>query len=236
MSFPNPRIIPGTNLLGSVVGDPYYFQDFVASGMDAGGLVSTTAELAEWLQTDSNTGTILLADAEPSGALHIITDTADNDGHEFQLNGEMCLPAAGKDIYIEVRMKLTAAVAPLTTIDWFIGLATTDTDVMTAVTNRFGFGSNGLNAGNANIMAITEAASTQTDADTGVDYVDDTYFTIAAHMIGTQRIKYYVDGQEKANFSTNIATGALTPTIAIINNAGAAKQMLIDYVFVTQVR
>ncbi len=241
MGFPRPSLIPSSVLGGDAIGDYYYFEDFVGGGQGTDAtdaqFDSSTALIATWLRTATNDGTIIrCADAEAGGALHITTDTADNDGYEFQMNGEAFLPAAGKDIYFEARLKLTAAVAPLTSIDWFVGYSVTDTTVMDGVTNRFGLGSNGLDAGGADIYAITEAASTQTDADTGVNYVDNTYFTIAAHMISNGRIKYFVNGKDVATFSTNIATGAMTPTFIIQNNAGAAKQMLIDYLFFTQTR
>jgi uncharacterized protein with PIN domain len=249
MGFPNTRVTGASTAVGqNVAPDPEFFDDFIAFNYEDGGTMSTTAELGHWLSTETNTGSVVTADDEPGGVLHITTDTADNDGYEMQLNGESFKVASGKDIYFECRLKLTAAASPLTTIDWCVGLATTDTAVMDGTEEFIGFGtSNGsgamLNAGAANIYAIaqndTGSAGWGADdfTDTGVDWVDDTFFTVAFHVIGNGRIKFFVNGNEKHNTTSNIPDGdAVTPTICIQNNAAAAKQMLVDYIYVVQKR
>jgi len=214
-----------------------------------GGLASTTANLGNWLATlTGSTPTALIADDEPGGAWHITTSGSDNDSAEFQINGESFKVAAGKDITFFTKVKFTAAAAPLTSIDWFIGLATTDTTVMDGVTEAIGFGSYEsatpglLNAGSANINFFCGDAMTDwttvaayTTGDSTVDYVDDTYVTLGFRVVSNTMVKFYVNGAFVGRSATNIPNGdAVTPTICIQNNAAAAKQMLVDLIYCRQ--
>ena len=229
-----------------------FFDDFIAgSGIENGGSASATADLGNWLATlTGSTPTAVIADDEPGGVLHITTSASDNDSAELQLNGESFKVAAGKDITFVARLKFTAAAAPLTSIDWFMGLATTDTTVMDGVTEAIGFGSYEsatpglLNAGSANInffcgntMTDWTTVAAYTTGDSTVDYVDDTYVTLGFRVVSNTTVKFYVNGAFVGRSATNIPNGdAVTPTICIQNNAAAAKQMQVDYVYVSQVR
>jgi hypothetical protein len=246
-------------LEGSAIDPPVVFFDdftdgwgFEANDTDNTGKFSETANLGQWLATVTDGGTdsgevIAVADGEPGGVLTISTNDADDDSMELQHNGEVWAPAAGKDIVFKVRMKLTAAASPLTTIDWFVGLATTDTAVLDGTTERIGFGSNGLNAGGADIYTVIEDASSETLTDSTKDYVDDTFVTLAFRCVQLSStegfVKYYVDGElvdtrhetsgSNANFPFD---DNMTLTLCIQNNAAAVKTMEIDYIYCRQER
>ena len=236
MGFPRPTLTPGSITGGDCVGDYYYFNDFLGviptlSGNE--GFQSSSVDVAIFLRTEVNSGSIVeLSDTDPGGSILITTDTADNDSYEFQMNGAAFLPAPGKDIYVEVRMQLDTPV----TSDWFFGFATIDTSFQVGVTNKFGIGSNGLDSSSANIYGLSTAASTTTTVNTGKPVVADTYITVAAWLKGTTSINYFVNGGQFGTIATNIVTGAITPSFAIQNNAGAAHAMRIDYMYFAQTR
>lgn len=243
LGFASPAFAP-TSHPGTKYQKPLVFEDdFLEIS------ISATDGAARWLNTQTGSGTLVGATDEYNGVLHLTTAAADNDHIELQASGNPFAVAADRDIIFEARLKLTAAASPLTTIDWFVGLATKDTDVGGGVNDMIGFGTgdgtNGiLNAGGASIYAYTGddtsswATAQVTDTDTGVDYVDDTYFRIRFEVLGGTVVKFYVDNVLKATHTTEIPDeGAfLTPTILLQNNAAAAKQMQIDYIVVTQPR
>lgn len=246
-------------LEGSIIDPPVLvFDDFTdgwgfeANDTDNTGKFSETANLGMWLVTVTDGGgdsgeVIAVADGEPGGILTVSTNDADDDSMELQMNGEVFKPAAGKDILFKIRMKLTAAASPLTTIDWFVGLATTDTAVLDGCTEQIGFGSNGLNAGGADIYTAIADAGTQTLTDSGEDYVDDTFVTLAFRCVQVSStegfVKYYVNGSlvdtrheisgSNANFPFD---DDMTLTLCIQNNAAAVKTMEIDYIYCRQER
>ena len=249
-------------LEGSIIDPPVvFFDDFVdGRGNTAGnplvassqGKFSELINGGDWLMsiTDGagdNGEVAVIADAEPGGVLTLSTNDANDDSLELQQNGEVWAPAAGKDILFKIRMKLTAAADPLTTIDWFVGLATTDTSVLAGTTERIGFGSNGLNAGGADIYTVIEDASTETLTDSGEDYVDDTFVTLAFRCVQRSAtegfVKYYVNGElvdtrhevsgSNANFPFD---DNMTLTLCVQNNAAAVKTMEIDYIYCRQDR
>ena len=75
--------------------------------------------------------------------------------------------------------------------------------------------------------------------------IDVTFFrlqrqdvTVSFHVAGTSRVRIYVNGNEKAQVTTNIPAAAqgLTPTFHIRNASAAAHVMEIDYIYAAQVR
>jgi len=252
--FSHPARLQGSPLNPDVV----YFEDWLLGGYTSSGgggtKIDKTADVGEWLVTETNDGTITIADDEPGGWLHVTTDTGDNDKYEFQLNGEGYKIQVGKPLVFAARLKFTAAAAPLTSIDWFMGLATTDTTVLAGVTEAIGFGSYEastpglLNAGGASIHSFTGNAMTDwtttaayTVTDTTIDYVDDTPLILSFEVIAKSatdlRVKHYVNGVKRSETTANVPIDdAITPTFSIQNNAAAAKQMLVDWIYVKQAR
>lgn len=249
MSFPNPRIVPaGVGPGLSLVGDPYYFDDFVA-----GSLVSkwdTVDNGANWLTSDlSGTSVHTISDDEPGGVWRCDNGaTTDNHGVTCQMPGSAWQVLTDRDIVYEIRLK---SVNSVTAIDWIVGLCdiTTTIPAGTNLTDAIVFrsgavGASPLNAGNADIicsvgtsLAGSWTTSTMSEVDSGVNLVADTFVTLAFHVIGNQRVKMYVDGNEKLNITSNIPSSvALTPTVAIQNNGSVRGILEIDYIFVSQVR
>ena len=186
--------------------------------------------------TDDADATVVIADDEPGGVLTITTNSNANDFASCQLNGEAFKVAAGKDIIFEIRVKF----ADTDDTRWFVGLATTDVTgttigpVLDGVTESIGFRQN-TDTG-VDIYYLCEDASTETTADTGVDVSDDTFVTLGFHVISNERVKFYVNGAEKANVTTNIPdTDAVTLTMEV-HSPTASSTMEVDYIYCAQTR
>jgi len=249
MSFPNPRHTPGSVFSGSIVGDSVFFDDWFegGDGAAAGGKFSTGTDEGAWLCTLSTAANYDIKDGEPNGVLFINGASTTNQGVNMQLNGEGWLVRANKDIYFETRIK---TILPLQ-VDMAIGLFTTDTGVLAGTTNAIGFGTYDtsadlLDGGSGDIYCFTKAHGSDADytnsttiLDTGVNLSTE-FVTLAFHVIGNRRVKFYVDGNEKASFTTNIpiASGdAMTLTMAMLENGAAGSpELMVDYIYCAQVR
>ena len=212
-----------------------YFDDFVTGGYHAteAAKFGTAADDGHWhigTQTATGTPTVAISDNEPGGVVAITNGTADNDYMSMQLNGESFQIAKDKDLYYEVRMKLSDA----DTSDWFLGLAITDTEVLGGVTDSIGFR---YSDGTADIHYVTEKNSTETTADTTKDLSDDTFAVLSFYVKSNESVTFYVDGAQVAKVTTNLPNDeAVTPTIALRNKGATAMVMEIDYIYVAQTR
>jgi hypothetical protein len=251
MSFPNPTLFPSSFALGQNVGDYFFFDDFIDGNevVDNGGKFSETANQAQWLMTvidtDTDGGeTVVPADAERGGVVTISNNVDALDSLEFQKNGEAFAVNATRDIYFEMRFKVDDA----DDVRWGCGLATTATAVFDLTASGYGsivsandfIGFAAADAADGNIDYISQDDGTPTSGDSGEDMADDTFTTVAFHVIGDDRVKFYVNGAEVGNVSTNVpdAGAALSPWFTIANdgaNDGSAV-MEIDYIFIAQKR
>ena len=228
-----PDVKPRTALFPIV-----YFDDFTDGwGYEAGdadntGKFSETANLGQWLVSLVDGGTdaghvVACTDAALGGWLTLTTNDADNDALHLQLNGEAFKLAADKQMVVETRMKITDA----SDSDWLIGLAATDTDPLTAVTDGVYFR---CADSTGDIDAVTEKDSSETLTDTGSDLADDTFVVLRAEIDGTAKVSFYVDGVLKATHATDLPDDQpLTPSVSIRvdNGSGGAETMVIDYIY-----
>ena len=201
-----------------------YFNDF---------LVAQDYAAADWVITTTEAGsgdaTEALAADEACGALLITNDNADDDVDHLQLNEENWRLSSGKKLWFDCRIKVSDA----TQSDWFIGLGITDTTPF-ATSDRVGFEKND---GDANIDALCEKDTTETNTDTGSDGTDDTYVRLSFFWDGVDSITYFVNGKQKVEHTTNQPDDEnLCVSISIQNGAAAAKTMTIDYIHVVQER
>ena len=247
MTFPNPRLVPGSIGPGlSMVGDPYYFEDFITGG--DGVLFSGSDDVSMWNIDDiAGTAVNTIADAENGGVLSMDSGaTTTTHGANAQHTGQAWSIQAGKDLVFECRFKVSTA----TTTDFLIGMCSTDVTAIAGVADGIVFRSGAVDvaptgAGTADIictvgesMAGSWTASTVTDVDSGVDIVADTFVVVAFHVTGTDRVRMYVNGSEKLNTTLNIPSAAtfLVPTLAFQNFGTGRRIMEVDYVFIAQVR
>ena len=120
MAFPNPWPVPGSVMVGNIVGDHIYFDDCHTGGVAVGSVFSRAADQGDWLVTDDVDATITIVDDEPGGVLRIVNNVDALDQIQLQLNGEAFKVAVGKDIIFEARLKVDDA----DDVRWGFGSAT----------------------------------------------------------------------------------------------------------------
>lgn len=186
-----------------------------------------------WISTEVENGAgdaALTIDDGPGGVLKVVNDAGDDDSVELQWLAESWKLAANKPLWFEARCKFSDA----TQSDFLVGLAITDTSVITAVSDGVYFKKDD---GNANIDTVTNKNSTPVESSAVGTLVDDTYVRLGIFCDGVTAVYFYIDGVLVATHTTSIVDDEdLTITLAHRNGAAAAKTAFYDYVKVVQVR
>lgn len=180
---------------------------------------------SEWTITEVGAGTQGMVD-EAGGAILLTNAAADNDAIEMQhgkgsdgTGGEWVLPAANKNIYFEVKCKISDA----TQSDMFVGLTTTDTAIIASYpTNLIGFRKDD---GDTNIDCVNNSTETVAVATMGTGYRKYGF-----KVTGLTKIEYYIDDALVATHTTNIPTTEMRPSICIQNGEAVAKTMTVKYI------
>ena len=200
-----------------------FFDDFV------GGFDLAAAEIGKWFVTDTGTNTRTVGN-ESNGTLVSVSDTADNDTANYQANGEAFQSVEGQRLIFEARLKSD----DVSLNDFFVGLAITDTDILTSATDLIGFR---LTDSTAGVIPefVLEKDSTETVLSTGITLLDDTYNVFRFEIAGSgdqRRCQIFVDG----NFINDIVLTnepddqTLTPSLQHRNASAAARTVTADYV------
>jgi len=206
-----------------------YFDDFL------GQIDVTTGD--GWTITQVNSGAIAAVAAE-GGA--IIFDSAGNnaadDGVQAQLLNCRFLPAAGKTIWFEARVKMNDA-----TDQYFIGLAATDTTLIASgviddVSDKCGFFHHAASTDNKISSITARAAADDATADVA-DNTDGAYMTVGFRITGLTSVEFYVNGAlvETGSTAANIPNAAMClSAVAQIEGTGADAEMTVDWVKIAQ--
>jgi len=223
-----------------------YMEDWITGNTEDGGKISATADKGDWLVTVVDDGSdggevYIIQDDAPGGLLEIVTNDAASDSNELQLNGEPVKLAVGKKVTFEARV----AINDVDKADWFVGLAITDTTVLTACTDLVGF----VCDHDGNIDAEVRQDSTASKTDTTIDIADGAIATAATtaktlkfEWDGVDSVRFYVDGVLKVTKTDNGTTvlipddEALTPTICVKTSAAQVVTAFVDYIYVAQER
>lgn len=181
----------------------------------------------DWTETKVGAGTLAITD-ESHGVLLMTNAAADNDALSIQLKGESFKPTASKNMYYETRFKVSDA----TQSDFLVGLVVTDT---TPLANA-----NGIyfrkDDGDTNLDFETTASSVSS-TESGIFTVqDDTYMKLGFHVVGDEKIDYYVNDSFAGSFDTNIPSTEMRITFHMENGEAVAKTMSVDYIFAAQER
>ena len=216
---------------------------FTSGNVESGNKFVEVADNGVWLKTsiDGSNGTADICqidDDGPGGVLELTCNAANSDAEQIQMNGESCKLAIGKRLFFEASI----AILDVDKLDWFIGLAITDTTVMAGVSDRVGFEC----IHDASIDALVEQNTTQSLTDTGVDVADAA--NIAAFKTLKVRLSFFWDGVDSVFFSVegvlkvtktdngstilipDDETMTLTAAILILDGAAAVQTMWIDYI------
>lgn len=204
---------------------------FTASDFDATNDWAVTeddAACTQAISTDTVGGTLLLTNKA----------TTDNNGQQIQLNQESFKMAAGKKLWFEARVKLTAA----TQLDWFVGLAVTED--ITGVANNMP--ANGIGFQKDDDDTEIDFSS----SDNNVDKESDAQGTASTAWVklgfycdggatGALVITPFIDGVAVTGFTdaTYATQSEMSPLFMVRNGDGTTQQkMEIDYVRCVQLR
>lgn len=191
-----------------------------------------------WTVTEVGTSLQRLLDAR-NGILELVTGGTENDGNNLQLGGsadsetvgESWLPAAGKNLWFEIRL----ASDLWTQQEVFVGLMIQDTSASESEgASYIGFLSSD---GSATVDASNSATTvtTHTGVLTPTDSITS-FNTLGFKVTNTEKIEYYVNGVLAATSTTNIPVTEMKLTISHTAGDGAAHTLGIDYVVVAQDR
>lgn len=206
-----------------------YFDDF----MGEANLV--TAE--GWVITAVTTGTLGLVAAE-GGALIIDSagSTTADDGAQAQLLNCRFLPAAGKTIWFEARVKMNDA-----TDQYFVGLAATDTTLIASgvlddVSDKCGF-FHAVSETDDFISSITARGAADDATSDVAANADGVYTTVGFRITGLTSVEFYVNGVlvETGVTVANIPNAAMCLSLCSqIEATGADAEMTVDWIKIAQ--
>lgn len=194
-----------------------------------------TPVAADWTTTEIKVGAAgsVASTATVGGQLLITTAANDDDGTQLQAVFANFLPAAGKDIWFETRMKLVTAAKHVQS-DLLVGLAADDTTVLAAPQNGIYFTKAD---GSALVGAVTNKATTKTTSAGVFTLAPDTWYRLGFFVDGVSGCSFYVNGELVATQdSTTIPIVELTPTFAVLNGEAGATAWRVDYIRCTQIR
>lgn len=187
---------------------------------------------AEYTVTAINSSTMVQAITAGARAL-ITTDTAKWDSINCQVVGTPFQLATGKPCYFGIKMSVDSE----TLSDFFVGLCSTDTTIITAGGDTLDVGAScaGLYAlKSAVIYGYNEIHANSASTASGVAL--DTNSHIYEFMYdGAGGISYWVDGTLVGRHTTYIPTVVMAPSVALKCASAAARAMSIDWMRCIQI-
>jgi hypothetical protein len=167
----------------------------------------------DWTGTQATTGSAAILTTAPGTLQMDAGATTDNQGFQIQRLKQVVLPAAGKDIWAEFYISLTASSPPVTRAQLFVGLAASDTTIIAAgaqtTNNRIGWQ---ILDGGLLVTGFTCDKAGAASLTTGPTLVDATKIRLGFRYDGTaDTIQQYVNG---ATLGSAIAT-ANVPKLAM---------------------
>lgn len=205
-----------------------YVDDFVRLSVD-----DTTGDPTEWTTTvkaEAGTGSHAFRSGDGSGGiLEVATAGNENDGGNHQLNGESFELTADQELYFGARFKVDDA----SEVDLFLGLAITDTDIITNTPDRLGFE---VNDGSAGLDFTVHDGSSSPEAETLTEDIatleDDTYVTAEFYWDGST-LEVFVDGVSVATPSVaNLQAEQYRVSIGLLSGTatGTGKLLSVDWI------
>lgn len=201
--------------------------DFVGIGLDS-------ATAYKWtVVKDAGATAAIVADTTGGEMALTSTATTDDDGASIQGN-EIFAVTASKNMYFATRVKCNDADQTDLCFGFTVNFATNPEAMLTAA-DRIVFQ---VADGDASILCKTEKDGTETSTDSGVDLADSTYVKLEILVEGTGSVKFFINGQQVAQHSTNIPDDE-NLTIAAMSLSGSAtgtRATTLDYIIGAQTR
>jgi hypothetical protein len=204
-----------------------YIEDFVNFPVD-----DTTGDPLAWTTTvvEAGTGVTTFVSTDASGGKGLITCAADeNDGGNYQLNGESFETTSDQDLYFGTKL----AINDVDQTDLFIGLAVTDTTLLGGVANGIYFESVD---GSASISTVTESGSSETQNDSAGTLVDATEIELEFYYDGTAgNVEFYINGSLVNTHTANIPSTEMRVSIHFLTGEAVANTCTIDWIRCIQI-
>ncbi len=191
-------------------------------------LIVSTTSYPGYTVTQITAGTLVMADAA-GGWLNLTGGAADGRGIQMQAAGEAFIPAAEKDIWFEASIK----IADADDMDWFVGLASTDTNVFsTDPTDIIAFRGDD---DDTNIDFQARKAGAGAQADTGSDTANTTAVRLGFWVKGVTSIVPYINGVAQTAVTANIPVVEMCLTFGALDGATTASNTLgLDWYRIVQ--
>ncbi len=175
--------------------------------------------------------TVALVDGSDSGELLLTTDNADNDGISMQLKGEAFKLAGNLPLYFGIRFKCNEA----TQDDFLVGLAITDTTLLTAVSDGVYFRK--VDA-STSVAFVVEQDNGETETAGVLTFAANTYYVMEFVYDGSY-IYAYIDGVLVASVAASNANMPndeyLTPSVEFLTGEAGIHTMTIDWIRAIQI-
>jgi hypothetical protein len=180
---------------------------------------------------DSSAAVALVADTAGGEVVLTSQTTTNDDGASIQGN-EIFLPAAGRTIWFETRIK----VADADQQDVFVGICenfATDPEACLTASNRIGLQ---ITDEDASILCKSEVADAETSTDSAIDAVDATYIRLGFKVSGISQIQFFVNRELVATHTTVPATEMAPAIFSLSGNASGTKSLTADYIMCVATR
>ena len=204
-----------------------YIEDFVNLPVD-----DTTGDPLAWTTTvvEAGSGTTTFASTDASGGKAIITTAGnEDDGGNYQLNGESFETTSDQDLYFGTKLAINDA----DNTDIIVGLAVTDTTLLGGLADGIYFESVD---GSASISTVTEASSTETQNDSAGTLVDATEIELEFYYDGTAgNVEFYIDGKLVNTHTTNIPSTQMRVSVHFLTGEATANTCTIDWIRCIQI-
>ena len=204
-----------------------YIEDFVNLPVD-----DTTGDPLAWTTTvvEAGSGTTTFASTDASGGKAIITTAGnEDDGGNYQLNGESFETTSDQDLYFGTKLAINDA----DNTDIIVGLAVTDTTLLGGLADGIYFESVD---GSASISTVTEASSTETQNDSAGTLVDATEIELEFYYDGTAgNVEFYIDGTLVNTHTTNIPSTQMRVSLHFLTGEATANTCTIDWIRCIQI-
>lgn len=187
-----------------------------------------TKSSEDWILTQATSGTAVAGALAGGVATLNAGAVTDGQGPQIQNAGTEFVPAAGKNIWFECKVKVSHISG-----DFFFGLAELDTTLVatSALTIANGIGFESF-TGDGVLVASSEQATARATVAAVKTLVAATYVKLGFVVRGVTDVTFYVDGVANATLllTANIPIVALTPSFTVHATGTDQAVLDIDYV------
>jgi len=191
-----------------------------------------TYAAGDWTVTETQGGQTQALTDEVGGVLKCsLVGDSEDDVMGLQLGAESFLPAAGKEIWFECRVKVDEA----TQSDFLFGLSDTDTAIPGAQPSD---GIYFYKADGSTSVGAYCTSSSVSSSEAGVNTYAAAYVKLGFRVKGVSEVDFWVNDVKVATIEGSIPTTELRVSLGIADGdgAGGADYMYIDYVKCAQTR